>query len=310
LKPWLQIIRPVNLVLLMLTQYCIDWFILQPNFTKYGIVFTLNEFQFFLLVLSTSLICAAGYIINDYFDVKIDAVNKPEKQIITKSIAPNTAFNVYLLLNGIGLALGVYLSIVIDYWKLITVFVIVIALLYFYSSTFKKMAFWGNLIVALLAAFSVIIVMLFEPSLYRLARPGDYYAAGLCIDYIIGISFFAFALTMVREIIKDIEDMDGDRRFGANTFPVVYGKSAAVIVASLFIIFTIAGLFSLSPSVLSDFSQIYLYYIAAVSLVLVFTGFKLWTAATKKEFGLLSNLIKITMVIGLGLMFLYYILEF
>lgn len=277
---------------------------------KYGLPFTLNEFQFFLLVLATALICAGGYVINDYFDVQIDAVNKPDKQIIGKKIAPEKAFNFYLILTVIGLGLGVYLSLAIDYWKLVTIFVVVIALLYLYSIAFKRMVFIGNFIVALLTAISVIIVMLFEPSLYNLARPGDYYIAGLCTKYIMGISFFAFALTVVREIVKDIQDIEGDRKYNAKTLPVKYGARRTVLIAELFLLVTIGGLLYLNFTVFNIFGNIYLIYILVLVAFLLFIGFRLFNAGTKKEYGVISTLLKISMVVGLGLMPLYYLLEF
>lgn len=277
---------------------------------KYGLPFTLNEFQFFLLVLATALICAGGYVINDYFDVQIDAVNKPDKQIIGKKIAPEKAFNFYLILTVFGLGLGVYLSLAIDYWKLVTIFVVVIALLYLYSIAFKRMVFIGNFIVALLTAISVIIVMLFEPSLYNLARPGDYYIAGLCTKYIMGISFFAFALTVVREIVKDIQDIEGDRKYNAKTLPVKYGARRTVLIAELFLLVTIGGLLYLNFTVFNIFGNIYLIYILVLVAFLLFIGFRLFNAGTKKEYGVISTLLKISMVVGLGLMPLYYLLEF
>jgi len=310
LKPWLKIIRPVNLLLLFVTQYCVDIFILQPNFNTYGLLFTLQEWQFFLLVLSTMSICAGGYLINDYFDIEIDAVNKPEKQIAGKHLEPQNVFYGYLILSAIGLALGIYLSIVIGNLKFITIFVIIIGLLYLYASTFKRIAFVGNIIVALLAAISVLIIIIFEPSLYQLARPGDYYIAGLCADYIIGISLFAFALTMSREIVKDIQDIAGDSMHNAKTLPVRFGKRFAIFCAILFVLATIGALISIYFNVLSKFNVIYLYYILALSAGLLFICFKLLTAASIKEYGAVSTLLKVAMLAGLGLMPLYYLLEF
>ena len=220
MKPWLKLIRPLNLIILVATMYFIDAFIVQPNFNTYGIAFTLTEFQFFLLVFSTVLICAAGYIINDYYDVEIDSINKPEKQIIGKFISPQKAFTSYLILSGLGLAIGVYLSIIIGFWKLTTLFVIAIFLLYFYSSSFKRTPLLGNIIVAFLSGLSILLILFFEPALYRLARPADYFIAGMVTKYIIGISIFAFTLTVVREIVKTMEDVEGDKKMGAKTIAV------------------------------------------------------------------------------------------
>lgn len=294
----------------MATQYSIDVFILQPNFIKYGLPFTLHEWQFFLLVLSTLLIGAGGYVINDYFDVAIDAINKPEKRIVGVHIQPQNAFYGYLILSSLGLAIGVYLSVVIGNLKLITFFVVIIALLYLYATTFKRIAVLGNLIVAVLAAMSVLIVAVFEPSLYHLARPGDYYIAGICSDYIIGISLFAFTLTMAREIVKDIQDIEGDSRHNANTMPVIWGKRTAAAGAIVFILATAGALLFIYFSLLSNFNTLYLYYILALIALLMFIGYRLILASTKNQFASISSLLKIAMLAGLGLMPLYYLLEF
>ncbi len=248
--------------------------------------------------------------INDYFDVAIDSINKPEKQIVGKHISPQNAFYGYLILSGLGLAIGSYLSIVVGNLKFITIFVMIIGLLYLYASTFKRIALLGNIIVAILAAMSVLIIIIFEPSLYILARPGDYYIAGLCTDYIIGISLFAFTLTMAREIVKDIQDIEGDRLHSAKTMPVRFGKRVAVVGALLFILATAAALISIYFNVLSKFNVIYLYYIIALSVGLLFICFKLLSASSKKEYGVVSTLLKVAMLAGLGLMPLYYLLEF
>lgn len=290
--------------------YFVDIFILQPNFAKYGIEFTLDEFHFFLLVLSSVLICAGGYIINDYYDVNIDRINKPVKQIISKSITQQQAFNAYLILSFTGLAIGTYLSIKIDFWKLVTVFVIAIVLLYFYSASFKRTPLLGNIIVAFLAGLSIILILLFEPNLYELARPGDYYIAGICTRYILGISIFAYTLTMVREIVKDMEDVEGDKQFNARTMPIAWGLTTAKIISNFFLIITIAALGYLYLNVLDREENIYLYFLLTITIFLLFIGLRIMTAKTKKEFGLVSKLIKISMVAGICIMPVYYLITF
>lgn len=310
MKPWLKLIRPLNLIILVATMYFIDAFIMQPNFNTYGIAFTLTEFQFFLLVFSTVLICAAGYIINDYYDVEIDSINKPEKQIIGKFISPQKAFTSYLILSGLGLAIGVYLSIIIGFWKLTTLFVIAIFLLYFYSSSFKRTPLLGNIIVAFLSGLSILLILFFEPALYRLARPADYFIAGMVTKYIIGISIFAFTLTVVREIVKTMEDVEGDKKMGAKTIAVKWGILTSKIVAVLFLVFTIAALLYILLEVLNRDHKIYFYYLNALNLFLLFIGVKIFTAKTKLQFNAVSTMVKISMLIGICLMPLYYFIEF
>ncbi len=310
MKYWFKLVRPVNLIILAATMYFVDSFIMQPNFNTYGIYFTLNAFQFFLLVFAAICICAGGYIINDYYDVEIDSINKPEKQIIGKQISPKQAFNVYLILSAIGLAIGVYLSIYIDFWKLVTIFIIAIFLLYFYSASFKGMPLLGNLIVAFLAGLSIILTIVYEPHLYRLARPSDYYIAELVTKYTLGISIFAFALTMVREIVKTMEDVDGDGREGAKTIAVAWGLPVARIVASVFIVFTIVALLYIQKFVFANEVGILYYYILFLSLCLFGIAVHLFIAKTKQQFHLSSTLIKVVMVLGICLMPLYYLIQF
>ena len=310
MQHWLKLIRPINLLLLAATMYFIDAFVLQPNFNTYGITFTLTEFQFFLLVLSTVMICAAGYIINDYYDVEIDSINKPEKQIIGKYIKPQKAFTAYLILSGTGLAIGAYLSIAIDFWKLTTLFVIAIFLLYFYSASFKRTPLLGNIIVAFLAGLSVLLILFFEPSLYRLARPADYFIAGIVTKYIIGISVFAFTLTVVREIVKTMEDVDGDKKMGAKTIAVKWGMKTSKVISVIFLLFTISALLYILLQVLNSDNKVYFYYLNALNLFLLFIAFKIISAKTKVHYSGISTLVKVAMLIGICIMPLYYILEF
>ena len=310
MQNWLKLIRPINLLLLAATMYFIDAFIMQPNFNTYGIAFTLTEFQFFLLVLSTVMICAAGYIINDYYDVEIDAINKPEKQILGKFITPQKTFTAYLILSGAGLAIGAYLSIVIDFWKLTTLFVIAIFLLYFYSASFKRTPFLGNIVVAFLAGLSVLLILFFEPSLYRLARPADYFIAGMVTKYIIGISVFAFALTVVREVVKTMEDVEGDKKMSANTIAVKWGMITAKVIAIVFLLSTISSLLYILMQVLNSDNKIYFYYLNALNLFLLFISFKIITAKTKNHYSAISTYVKVAMLIGICIMPVYYIIEF
>jgi len=309
-KAWINILRPVNLIILALTLYFIDIFILQPNFTKYGLLFTLDEFHFFLLVLSTVLICGAGYIINDYFDVKTDAINKPHKQIVGKQISLTSAMRGYMLLTFTGLALGVYLSLHVGNWKLVTIHVIAVFLLYTYSASFKKVAILGNVIVALLTAISMLMIVAFEPHLYQLARPGDYYAAGVCMNMILAISILAFLFTMIREVIKDMEDVEGDKADGASTLPVRWGIRAAMIITGVIIAVTIAVLAWLFFQFQSENKNSYLIYFIVLISLLLGCFVLLVRAKTKQQFTLLSRYVKIAMLAGMCFMPLYFLIEF
>lgn len=309
LKAWIKLIRPVNIILLAITQYFIDIFILQPNFSKFGMYFSLNVFQFFLLVFSTCLICASGYVINDYFDVKIDAVNKPDRQIIGKYISPAKALNVYWILTGIAIAIALYLAISLHKIQLITVQGICIVLLWFYSVSYKKIPLLGNIIVASLAAISVLIIGVYEPHLYNLEREGDYYGAGLCWQLLLGIALFSFLLTLVREIIKDMEDYEGDKVYSVKSIPVAWGMRAAKIIA-FSIMFLVIIISLIITSRVMHINKNYLYYAAFIIIFFIYTGYLLLMALPKSDFTTLSLLIKLDMLAGIFVMPLYYFTQF
>lgn len=311
LAHWLGIIRPINLLLLAAGMYAIDAFLLQPNFSTYGILFTLAEWQFFLLVVSVVLICAGGYILNDIYDQELDKINKPHKVFIGEGkLSAASAYRVYIVGTFIGLGIGVYLSIAVDFWKLVAVYVLAIALLYFYATSFKRMALVGNFIVSLLSALSLIMVLIYEPHLYDLARPGDYYVAGICTRFILSLAVFAFATTMIREIVKDMEDVEGDAAHGASTMPVKWGMGVSRIVTLICIAATIGALVYLLLHVLDKEVAAFVIYTAVMASCLFAVAVWLTFARTKSQLHKISNFMKLIMVIGLLILPIYYLIQF
>lgn len=307
---WLKLIRPFNLFILACTQYALNIFLFIPNFNEYGILFSLNAFQFFLLVLSTVLICAGGYIINDCLDIDSDEINKPQKQYVGKNIPKESALKVYWFFTLLGLGLGIYVSYLAGNIKLATVHGVTILLLYFYSASYKKIPLLGNIVVAFLTAVSILIVGIFEPHIYYLERFGDYYIAGIIWKYLLGISVFAFLLTLVREIIKDVEDMEGDMHVYAHTIVIAWGIQAAkgIIAAVLtFLVFAVLYLIFLGP--LSD-EFLYKNYGIILSVALIYLFILTMRAKEKKDFSFLSKLTKMIMLIGLCFLPLYYFVNF
>lgn len=308
---WFSIIRPINLILLAIGMYALDVCVLQPNFNTYGILFSLNELQFFLLVLSVVCICAGGYLINDYYDVQTDMINKPDKVFIGESkLSPASVYRVYMILTGIGFALGVYLSLAVEFWRLIALYVLAIALLFFYATTFKRIALIGNIIVALLAALSMLMVLVFEPHLYQLARPGDYYIAEICNRFILTMAAFAFTTTMVREVIKDLEDVQGDRQSGAKTLPVRYGYGVSKLVIWIFVLATIGALVYMLTNILDQHQLVYVLYTGILFMCMIIIGVWTYIAQSPQQFHRLSTLVKVTMGLGLGILPIYYLIAF
>lgn len=194
--PFLQLIRWKNLLIVAMTQILV----------RYSLIFDTPQHgvkHFTLLVVTTLLIAAGGYIINDYFDVKIDRINKPHKVWIGKTISRRSALLVHQLFSAAGILLAFLIG-----WKAVLINVLSVWLLWFYASGFKKKPFIGNFVVALLTALVIAeIALVYDPS-NRL---------------IYMYAVFAFFINLIREIIKDMEDMKGDEAHGAKTIPILYG---------------------------------------------------------------------------------------
>ena len=201
----------------------------------------MTDIQFAMLVLSTLLITAGGYIINDYFDRKIDRINKPEGIIVGNLIQPRHAMAYHLVFSITGVAIGVWLSVGIGQLYLSFIFFMVSGLLWFYSTTYKREFLLGNVVVALLTALVPFIVLVFElPLLAREYGASAHPITRLLLIWISGFSVFAFLLNLIREIVKDMEDLEGDKAFGKITVPVVWGMTAASRVAVSLILSVIA----------------------------------------------------------------------
>ena len=222
---FLNLIRWKNLVMITLVQILIKYALLLPFYESHGVVTTLNGLAFSLLVLATVCIAAGGYVINDIYDVAADTINKPEKVIINKHISEKNALTLFIVLNIIGVGLGFYLSNGIGKSGYFVIFFIASALLYLYSSYLKKILFAGNIVVSFVVALSLLLVGIFEllPAITTNNRDVQITFFKIILDYAI----FAFMINLVREVVKDIEDIDGDYKAGMQTLPIILGRERA-----------------------------------------------------------------------------------
>lgn len=281
-----------------------------PNLHSRGYVSQFSDLNFFLLVLTTVLLAAAGYAINDYFDTKTDLINRPKTVVLGKHINRRFAMTLHVVLNILAVLLGFYISWQIGLWKLIYIYVIITGLLWFYSTSYQKQFLIGNIIVALLTAMVPMMTVLYEiPPLNK-----AYFDTLLILKdnfndvffWITGFSVFAFITTLNREIIKDIEDFEGDKAYGSRTIPVVAGiKISKIITVSLTLI-TIALLafvyneyllYPCSDCITKDYlSGIYI----AVFIVLpsFFLIYKIVQAETKEHWHTAGIISKIIMLFG------------
>jgi 4-hydroxybenzoate polyprenyltransferase len=302
----LKLIRIQNLIIIAFTQYLMRYAVIFPMLESKGFESQFSDLNFLLLVVSTVLIAAAGYVINDYFDTRTDLVNRPKTVIVGKTIKRRTAMALHVFLNITALAIALYISLQINLWKLIYIYVLITGLLWFYSSSYKKMFLVGNIIVALLTALVPLMTVLYEiPPLNAkyndvLLRIGqDFYDI---FFWVAGFSSFAFITTLNREIIKDAEDFEGDNAYGSRSLPVVIGlkntKTITVvlnIIIITLIVFTYLRLVSI-PGYIDWTSIIYICILLIIPNI--FLIYKLIKADTKNDWKRAGNIAKLIMLFG------------
>jgi 4-hydroxybenzoate polyprenyltransferase len=262
-----------------------------------NIPLALADWQYGLLVLSTILIAAGGYVINNIFDQNTDTINKPSNVIVGKTISETNAYNLYIGLTVTGVAIGFYLSNVIVKPGFASIFILIAATLYLYATSLKQMMIIGNVIVALLLSFSVIIIGIFD--LFPTIHEGNQQQLGVVFSILLDYALFTFFLNFMREIVKDLEDVDGDYNQGMNTLPIAIGKSrTAKIVFGLSFIPILFMLYYINKYLLElVFTTVYL-LLFVVGPLFYFTV-KIWTAKSKKEFHALSLLLKWILLFGI-----------
>lgn len=300
-------IRIQNLLIIAFTQYTMRYFVLAPLLKIHAYELQMGNYQFFLLVFASICLTAAGYVINDYFDMKTDFINHPESVIVGKRISRRAAMFWHLLLNGIAVLCGLYVSWYIGYPLIAAIFIAGIGLLWFYSTTYKKQFLIGNIIIAIFAAVAPFLVVFFEiPLLHE-----EYYTMLLkyqttlnyVIFYFLGFSVFAFLLTLAREIVKDAEDFEGDSMSGINSVPVVLGMRSTKIIINTIIAITIIGILLAQYFIISSVLS-WIYIVSILILPLMATFLIIGMAKSKKYYSRASLLLKITMLAGICYVFI------
>ncbi|MFC2152625.1 geranylgeranylglycerol-phosphate geranylgeranyltransferase [Bacteroidota bacterium] len=299
---FLRLIRFKNLLIIILTQYLMRWSIIKPILEIYEFKLQFSELNFFYLVMATVFITAAGYVINDYFDTKTDLVNRPETVILGRLLNRRWAIILHVVFNTIGIGLGAYISFYIGLPFLTIVFILVTGILWFYSTTYKRQFLVGNIIVSFLTALVPLMVILFEIPLlnkeYGLLMRELRADFTHIIMWVSAFALFAFLLTMIREIIKDVEDFEGDRAYGRKTMPIVLGVINSKIIIVTFILTTLFSLLYLYFRFLKD-SITLIYFIVFLIIPLLILVYKIIIAENKKDYHRASNLSKLIMLAGI-----------
>ena len=287
LLAFFKLIRSKNLLIIVLTQYLVRYALILPMTKSYS----LNDVEFALLVISTIFIAAGGYIINDYFDTKVDRLNQ-RKVIIDNSIKRREAILMHLLLSLVGVFIGFYIGWKVGIIKLGFINLFSATALWFYSTNLKKANLSGNLLISLLSALVLIIVPLYD-IIPNPSTNGETAFYAIC-----NYAIFAFLTTFIREVIKDFEDAAGDNQMGYTTFALKLPKTAKRSVQTLSLVLIL--IIGVIAYIQWDYMAFYaaLYVVLFVELPFVYFYFKMLKATTKKDFSHLSQVIKLIMVTG------------
>lgn len=270
------------------------------GFLEYqNIPLALNDWQYCLLVFATLMIAAGGYIINNIMDQPTDIINKPNQVVVGKYISETNAYNIYLVLNVLGVGTGFYLSNTIEKPGFAAIFIVISATLYLYATSLKQMILVGNIIVALLLAFSVLIIGIFD--LLPVINPENKMVMADLFAILVDYALFAFVINFIREMVKDLEDVNGDYNQGMNTLPIALGikrTSKVVLVLSLFPIIMVV-------MYIKKYFFAYELYVATIyaliSIVapLLYFSIKMADAKKEKDFHHLSMILKLIILFGL-----------
>ncbi|MFL9484925.1 geranylgeranylglycerol-phosphate geranylgeranyltransferase [Chitinophagaceae bacterium LWZ2-11] len=278
-------------------EYCI----LKPIFSGADFKNNIHGIYFLLITFSYVLIAAAGYIINDYFDLNIDLINKPDKVIISKIISRRRALLWHIILSAFAIGCSFYVDVKTGSKVAGLSALACVILLFFYSTTLKKKFLIGNVLVSAITAWSVIVLTLLEGTKFFMAEAR---LGNLEIDKIFRLTVlytgFAFIVSLIREVVKDMEDIEGDRKYGCKTMPIVWGINASKVFVAVWLIVLISIL-AMNQVYVMQFrwwiSIIYAIILIIVPLLLIFK--KLFGAKNAEDFHKLSSMLKIVMLTGI-----------
>ncbi|MCC9065258.1 geranylgeranylglycerol-phosphate geranylgeranyltransferase [Flavobacterium sp. F-30] len=264
-----------------------------------NIPLALADWQYGLLVLSTVLLAAAGYVINNIYDVATDTINKPEDVVIGKGISETAGYNIYVALNITGVALGFVLSNIILRPGFASLFILIASLLYFYATTLKQIMILGNFVVALLLSASVLIIGVFD--LFPATNSENQAQMASFFSILTDYALFAFMINFIREIVKDIEDVNGDYNQGMNTLPIAIGISRAAKIAVVFavIAFLLCLLYTNTYFFQNNLFIATFYSFAFVLAPLLYFIVKIVSAKSKKDYRHLSTVLKLILFFGI-----------
>ncbi len=301
---FLKLVRLPNLFFIALTQALFQLCIYHPMYK--GSIPANDQLHFIFLSLASLMIAAAGYIINDYFDINIDEINKPGKMVVDKVIHRRWAIAWHFILNTGGLVLTIFALPFLQKWYLILGNIFCMILLWFYSTNFKRKLLIGNIVISLLTAWTILIIFFSKVELadaFGIGSVSQHKFFRLAILY----AGFAFIISLIREVIKDMEDMPGDEKYGCRTMPIAWGINATKVYAAVWLGVLIAMIITVILYMLQF--QWWLpvaYSSAAIIFPLLVILLKLKKSSTTLQYHQLSIITKLVMFTGILSMIFFY----
>jgi len=308
-----KLIRIKNLIFIAFIQFVMRQIVLVPILQVYGFDASSDTNMLYLLIVGTILIAAGGYVLNDYFDVKIDAINHPDNQIVGNRITRSKAMMIHQILTGLGVACGILLAIWSKSFTLAFIFIVVPGLLWFYSASYKRQFITGNLVVAFIAALTVLVVGITELAamqkvygklIFETPIPGQFYG------WVGGFALFSFLCTWIREIIKDMEDEKGDREMECRTMPIKWGMNKTKLFLYALISITVAGIYIVNEYFIVFPGSLTLRYITfGITMPFIALIYLISTGKNAADFHQASTLSKVIMLVGVLYSFMFYYLQ-
>ena len=288
-----KLIRWPNLLIIAATLFLFKFFLIHVFFKTSA----LNTIDFVLFTFAMLCIAAGGNIINDLHDIEIDKINKPQKRIIGKKVSEKKVNYLYVAFTALGVLIGFYLANKIGYPSLAILGILTSIGLYFYSTYFKKIMLAGNILVAFFTALSIITFGVFE--LTAISNSSNQFIIVFVFKILLVYAVFAFLVNFLREIVKDIEDVDGDHANGVNSLPIVIGKQRTARLVSIISLLPIGLIMYLVFNYLYTETALTAYAIFLLAAPLLYVAITAWSAKKKREYSLLSLVLKMVMVLGI-----------
>lgn len=313
IKPFFQLLRVGNLVFIAILLYVMEKWVATPLLHLARFQELMPWWILCLLILSTVLIAAGGYVINDYFDVKIDRINRPDDLVVTRHISRDGAMRLFQVLSGIGIISGLAVAWWARSWTLGMTYIVIPGLLWFYSASYKRQLIVGNIVVAFVSALvPMLIAIVNADHLRHLYGESLTYTpiVGQLYVWLSGFALFAFLITLIREMVKDIEDINGDCEMECRTIPIVWGIKTTKIIATTLLIATIALIAYMAFMVLpfpynwQSFSTRYVVF--GLMIPIVCAVILLWASKTPLEYRRTQLIIKFVMFMGMLYSFVIY----